>query len=171
MSGINQGGQPAAQTSATLNRESLERDHPALVAQLRTEFQAAGAAAERDRIAAVRAQSLPGHEALVEQLAADGKTSGPEAAAAIVAAERNARTAQAKALAGDAPAAAPHSTAPAAAPKANADDKSVPIAERAQAEWDAKPELRNDFPSFEAYVALRKAEDSGRVRVLGKKAA
>lgn len=54
-------------------------------------LRAEGAAAERQRIADVRAQSLPGHEALVEQLAADGHTSGAEAAVQIVAAERDRR--------------------------------------------------------------------------------
>jgi ATP-dependent protease ClpP protease subunit len=49
------------------------------------------AAAERERIQAVRAQLIPGHEALIEQLAFDGKTTGPEAAAAVLAAERRLR--------------------------------------------------------------------------------
>ena len=63
-------------------------EHAEAAAVLRSE----GAAAERDRIAAVRAQSMPGHEALIDRLAADGKTSGPEAAVQVLAAEREART-------------------------------------------------------------------------------
>lgn len=59
-------------------------ENPEAAAMLRAE----GAAGERDRIAAVRAQSLPGHEALIEKLAADGKTTGPEAAVQVVAADR-----------------------------------------------------------------------------------
>jgi signal peptide peptidase SppA len=47
-----------------------------------------GAAAELARIQSVRAAALPGHEALIESLAMDGKTSGAEAALAVVAAER-----------------------------------------------------------------------------------
>lgn len=47
-----------------------------------------GAAAEAQRIAAVRAQAIPGHEALIEQLAADGVTSGEQAAIRVLAAER-----------------------------------------------------------------------------------
>lgn len=175
MSGNAQGGQPAAQTPpaapAALSRATFESDHPALFAQIRAEFTSAGAAAERDRIASVRAQSLPGHEKLIEQLAADGKTTGPEAAAAVLAAERSARQAQATALANDAPTPAPASAAPANEGKPAGDDKSVPIEQRAKNEWEANAQLRNEFPSFEAYAALRKAEDSGRVRVLGKKAA
>lgn len=175
MSGNAQGGQPAAQTPpaapAALSRATFESDHPALFAQIRAEFTSAGAVAERDRIASVRAQSLPGHEKLIEQLAADGKTTGPEAAAAVLAAERSARQAQATALANDAPKPAPASAAPANEGKLDGDDKSVPIEQRAKNEWEANAQLRNEFPSFEAYAALRKAEDSGRVRVLGKKAA
>lgn len=49
---------------------------------------AAGAAAERARIQAVREQAMPGHEALIDKLAMDGTTSGPEAAVQVLAAER-----------------------------------------------------------------------------------
>jgi hypothetical protein len=90
-----------------LTRESLERDHAALYGQIRSEALAEGAAQERARIQAVRAQTLPGHEALIETLAFDGKTSGPEAAAAVLAAERSAIAARGKAHAADAPPAAP----------------------------------------------------------------
>jgi capsid assembly protease len=59
-------------------------ENPEAAAVLRTE----GAASERDRIAAVRAQALPGHEGLIEQLAADGQTTGPDAAVQVIAADR-----------------------------------------------------------------------------------
>jgi signal peptide peptidase SppA len=59
-------------------------ENPEAAAMLRAD----GAAGERDRIAAVRAQSLPGHEALIEKLAADGITTGAEAAIQVVAADR-----------------------------------------------------------------------------------
>jgi signal peptide peptidase SppA len=117
---------------SVMDRATLEQQHPALFAQLKAEFSAtatasatssiatatatataAGAAAERDRIAAVRAQTLPGHEALVESLAFDGKTTGPEAAMAVMAAERARIAGAAAAHAADAPQAAPHSAAPA----------------------------------------------------------
>jgi hypothetical protein len=57
-------------------------------------LRAEGGAVERDRIAAVRAQSMPGHEALIDRLAADGNTSGPEAAVQVLAAERALRASQ-----------------------------------------------------------------------------
>lgn len=94
-----------------VSRESLERDHAALFATLRNEFFAAGAAAETSRVKAVLAEGegLKGHQALVMRLAVDGKTTGAEAAQAILAADRQALQAAAKAHADDAPAAAPAS--------------------------------------------------------------
>lgn len=84
-------------------------EHPEAAKHLRAE----GAQGERDRISAVREQGLSGHEALIERLAMDGKTTGPEAAAAVLAAERQARAAAAAAHANDAPPAVPASAAPA----------------------------------------------------------
>ena len=60
----------------------------------------------------MRAQGLPGHEALIDKLAMDGKTSPGEAAMAVNAAQREAMNATAKALDADAPAAAKASAAP-----------------------------------------------------------
>lgn len=75
-------------------------EHPEAAELLRAE----GAAGERDRIAAVRSMSMPGHEALIDKLAADGVTTGPEAAVQVLAAARNqltsvAQTRQADAIA------------------------------------------------------------------------
>jgi signal peptide peptidase SppA len=77
-------------------------ENPEAAAVLRAEGRVEGAMGERDRIAAVRSQSLPGHEALIEQLAADGHTTGPEAAMAVVAAEAALRQEQAQARQDDA---------------------------------------------------------------------
>ena len=85
------------QLSASFSMESPSQlaaswaaENPDAAALLRAE----GGAVERDRIAAVRAQSMPGHEALIDQLAADGNTSGPEAAVQVLAAERALRANQ-----------------------------------------------------------------------------
>jgi capsid assembly protease len=97
-------------TATPITREAFERDQPALFAALQQEFTAlgaaTGAAAERDRIQAVRALVLPGHEALVEKLAFDGKTTPGEAAIAVTQAQRQALAAQAQAHFADAPPAA-----------------------------------------------------------------
>lgn len=84
---------------------------------------AEGAAAERARIQAVEAQFLPGHEALVQQLKFDGMTTGPEAAAKIVEAERQSRKVALDQIRSDAPAAVPTPPAPVPTPEAGADVK------------------------------------------------
>jgi capsid assembly protease len=97
----------AAHATATqeehMNLETLKEQHPDLVAAIIAETltgqielletaRAEGAQSERDRISAVRSQSLPGHEALIERLAFDGVSTGDDAAKAIIAAERDLRT-------------------------------------------------------------------------------
>ena len=84
-------------------------ENPEAAAVLRSE----GAAGERDRIAAVRAQALPGHEGLIEKLAADGQTTGPEAAVQVVAADRLRQQSIAQARLNDAIDPLPQAAAPA----------------------------------------------------------
>lgn len=94
---------PTRKTTMPITREQLAADAPDLLAALLAEGSAAGATAERDRIQAVEAQLIPGHEALIATLKFDGKSSAGDAAMAVNAAERQSRAAQATALAGDAP--------------------------------------------------------------------
>lgn len=113
-----------ATTPQPLTRASLESDHAALFAQLRSDLTAeghaaghaagliAGATAERERIQAVLAQDPGGHADLVRGLAFDGKTSGPEAAVAVVNAERQARLQAGQQHRSEAPRPVPHATAP-----------------------------------------------------------
>lgn len=89
---------PAAD-APTIDRAYLATHHSDLLAALLTEGEATGRAAEQARAAAVRAQHIPGHDALIERLAADGKTTGPEAAMAVLAAEKTLRQAAQTALA------------------------------------------------------------------------
>lgn len=105
-----QGGQQAATNPtnpATANAQAgaalCKADLDTAVATALAQGRAEGAAAERARIADVRAQSLPGHQALIEALAADGHTTGPQAASIVLAAERKLRETQASAEVNDAP--------------------------------------------------------------------
>jgi len=111
----------AASLSAEQLAAALTEHHTPIVAAIHAQ----GAAAERERIQAVRAQLMPGHEKLIEQLAFDGKTSGPEAAVQVVNAERAASDKRRAALAADAPppvAGDPTATGdPPAKPKAEVD--------------------------------------------------
>ena len=101
--------QPTPQKGAIMNLEKLKAEHPDLVEAIRAEAlgdmsaplalaKAEGAAAERDRIAAVRATLIPGHEALIETMAADGVSTAADAALAIVGAEKQLRFGAAAAL-------------------------------------------------------------------------
>lgn len=74
---------------AAAERARLNAEHETALAKAREQ----GAASERDRVAGVRAASLPGHEALIERLAADGHTTPTEAALAVLTAERELRSA------------------------------------------------------------------------------
>lgn len=90
---------PATETpkETTMDRKTLAEQHPELLTALLAE----GAKAEATRVSEVRAQSMKGHEALIDKLAADGKTTGPEAAMAVLAAERAAVEARGKAFVED----------------------------------------------------------------------
>jgi ClpP class serine protease len=148
-----------------MNIEELRAAHPDLVSSLLDEGRTAGAAAERARILEVEAQALPGHEALIAQLKADGATTGPMAAVAVLAAERAVATSRVDAIAADAPAAVPFAAAPA---DASATDADASPEDRARAAWDADPSLRAEFGAFDTYLAYAKANAAGMVKVLSK---
>lgn len=158
-----------SQEHTTMDLATLKAQHPSVY----TEASAEGAAAERVRIQGVLATSMPGHEKLVQQLAFDGTTTPGEAALAVVAAERQSLQASARALSDEAPAPVAARPAPAFQPaKPTASDKTVedetqPLDKRAQATWDASQDVRAEFGTFETYLAYRKAEASGSVKLRG----
>jgi hypothetical protein len=168
---------PSGDTSMQLNLEQLTTQVAELTAQAATHAAALAAAreeaagAERQRIQAVFAQGMPGHDALIAQLAFDGKTTGPEAAVAVLQAERKLRGTAAAQLAADAPAPVKPVAAPAARTGADAsEDESLPLAERCKAAWDKNPDLRAEFSSLETFTAWRQAQSRGAARVLTKTA-
>lgn len=157
----------------TMNLEELRLAHPELCAALVEEGRSAGfeagAKAEQDRIKDVEAQSMPGHEALINTLKFDGKTTGPEAAVQVLSAEKALQATASAAVVKNAPPAVDFAAAPneqAAAAAATAAD--LPIEELAKAEWEKSAALQQEFVKFETYLAYRKADASGRVKVLGK---
>ena len=169
LAGATQGGrhmdaQATEDTQQTVTLDSLAQDQPALVAELRAQ----GAQAERERVLAVQAQALPGHEALIARLAADGVTTGPEAAVAVLAAERALGTQRARTLQDDAPAPVPFAAAPDPSEESG-DDASLPIEQRCAARWERDQALHEEFSSLSAYTAYVRSIDSGRARVLGHK--
>lgn len=161
----------------TLTRDTLQAQAPELLQALLAEGHTAGATAERARIQAVEAQSLPGHEALIASLKFDGKTTGPEAALAVLTAERGLRATAATQLANDAPKPVVSVAAPAVTPNAAAQaeaaahaEAALPLEARCQARWDRDADLRNEFGTLAAYTAFTRAEESGRVKRLVKAA-
>lgn len=84
----------------------------ATLSAARAEAATQGATAERTRIQAVLAQSLAGHEALIQTLAFDGTTTGPEAAVQVLSAERASGTQRLEDLKADGSKVAPHAAAP-----------------------------------------------------------
>jgi len=154
----------------SITREQLAADAPDVLAAILAEGRTAGAAAERERIQAVEGQLIPGHEALINTLKFDGKSTGGDAAMAVNAAERKVRETQAQAMAGDAPPPV-RQTPPATVtkPAADGDDANLPIEERAKAVWDKDAKLRAEFNNtFSTYLAYAKAHDAGTVKVLSK---
>jgi capsid assembly protease len=172
---------PAAQTSA-LTREILAAEHPALLDAILDEGRAAGyeegrnrgrlegaiegGQHEQDRIKAVKAVLLPGHEGLIERLMFDGTTTGPEAAALVIAAENEQRVLHLKAHRDDAPPPVAHAVAP--DPQATAAaDAALPLEERCKRAWDRDPNLRAEFGDrYESYLAFSRADAKGSVKIL-----
>lgn len=160
------------QEEPIMDLKELQSNHPDLYRQI----SAQAADAERARIMAVEAQALPGHEALINNLKADGKTTGPEAAVMVLAAEKQKGARRLDAMQADASAinvpATPTATGQAAAPKAAAVDEDLPIEERAKAAWDADGKLRAEFGGkYDVYLAYAKADANGQVKILSRKAA
>ena len=112
-----------ASAIAGLTRDTLASGNPSLFSALQADFTATGAKAERERIQAVRAQSMKGHEALIDTLAFDGKTTGPEAAMQVLQAHKTALGNSAAAHFNDAPDAVAGSPSAAAADAAKAGGK------------------------------------------------
>src|SRR5574337_350059 len=157
------------QGDRAMDMATLRADHPDLVTALLDEGRQAGASAERSRILGIEAQAagLPGHEALIASLKADGKTTPEQAAVQVLAAERGSLASRAAALNADAPAPAPHAAAPNDEPSASSLDH-LPVEERCKAHWDSNADLRGEFSSLAAYTAYTKNQAAGRARVLAK---
>jgi capsid assembly protease len=120
-----------------------------------------GATDERNRIMDVEAQSMPGHENLIDALKKDGNTTGPQAAVKVVNAEKVKMSGGLKSLADGSPQPIDNSIEETPAPESTKSN---------QEKWDADEKLRaefdNDFGAFESY---EKSVVSGQVKVLGGK--
>jgi len=126
-----------------------------------------GAEAERKRIKAVQDQLLPGHEALIETLKFDGKTTGPEAAVQVLGAEKALLDGKKKELMEEGQ--KPISQTNLGTGKKEEIDLNLPIEEKAKAVWNKDPDLRKEFgDNFDSYLAFTKASVEGRVKIWNK---
>jgi len=138
--------------------ETLKAEHPELMSAIKAEGFEEGSAFQLERVKAVFAQTMTGHDALIKALALDGKTSGPEAAQAIITAENQARAKNLVNLSSDAP-----------KPVDFQADQEVPKLTgeaKWKADWKASQELREEFNGNEnAYLKFMSNSESGRIRV------
>lgn len=135
--GVAQRAQATPQTGEIdmpITREQLATDAPAVLAAI----QAEGMVMERQRAKDVRAQIIPGHEAVIERCLEDGSTPA-EAAMAVNAAERNTRAANAKALASEAPQPLPSAPVATVEPTAPQPLTKAELDKRAKAHMAATP--------------------------------
>lgn len=166
--------------SPAITIEQLRANHPDIVQALQAEGEARanadreqvvaqarvdGAVDERTRIQAVheQGQQLPGHEELIATLMFDGKTSGPEAAVQMLAAEKQARGTALTNHRKDAPKPAPTVTTD---PDDASVDDNTPLEDCCKANWDRDAKIRQEFGTLNQYVAYQRAVENGRVKVL-----
>ena len=138
--------------------DTIKAKYPDIVAALMTE----GKAAEIARISDVMAQAvIPGHEELLNKMALDGKSTGADAAKAILSAEAEVRKQAAKNMAVDAAtpgvmvSPATQVTSTITNPRNEAECKIV---------WDKSADIRDEFDGdFECYKAYAVACAKGQV--------
>jgi len=147
----------------TVNAKSLASDYPDVIAEIKNaayeDGVAAGKEGEQARIKAVASQSLAGHEDLINTMIMDGKTTGAEAATAIIKAERDA-----KALIMD----QHDADAPEPVLAASAVEKQ-PLSFEAQmkSDWEKNADIRAEFDNdFDVYVAAEIAINQKLARVI-----
>lgn len=158
---------------SNMDLETLKKDHPDLVKAIATEATAGmdeklaqarkeGAEAERKRIQDVRSQVVAGHEGLIESLAFDGVTTGPEAAVKVIAAVKEEQRLAAENFKSDANPAVKQ-------PPTDKKEDGKTEDEKLKAEWDKDANLRAEFAGdFEIFAAYRKDNPGIRVKHLTK---
>ncbi|MEX0745684.1 MAG: S49 family peptidase [Phycisphaeraceae bacterium] len=152
----------------------LAAAYPTLVAAIQAAAKLDGAAAERTRIAGIDKLAMPGHEKLIADCKADTACSPEAAAVKIVEAHKAKLGQQLAAIRGVETEGVKVPAAPNADAGRGAGDK--PDSEKSdedfKAEYAAGPkDINKAVTSEAAYLALRRAEASGRVRVLRNKSA
>jgi len=169
----------------TVDIQTLEMDHPAVFQEAKKlgaaeaekntddkvksaadEARQEGAQAELDRIKAVKEQLIPGHEALIESLMFDGHTTGDQAAAQVVKAEKEKNEKVLENIQTDSPGAVDSAEPETKEPEPKEDQR--PVEEQAKAEWEKDSKLRAEFVNnFDSYLAYIEASRAGNAKILG----
>jgi signal peptide peptidase SppA len=137
-----------------ITADGIKNDYPSVY----SEIVKIGADAERARIMAVESKSLPGHEALIASMKFDGSTTGQMAAEAILDAEKAVLRSKFAAMSADAP--SPVKIEANVVHNGIADDDY-------KGQWEASAALRHEYlDDFAAYSAYKRANKSGKVRIL-----
>lgn len=152
-----------------LTLETLKADHPEIYNQVVTD----GATQERQRIQAVMKQSMPGHEELLNKLAFDGKTTGPEAAVEVLSAHKANLGKAHTEFVNQAPKPVPQEPKDETVEMEDTDKVKLPdnfdaltLEEQCKVRWSNDPDIRNEYKNLEAYTLAEKY--SGSTRVLKK---
>ena len=156
----------------------LEKDASELLEKIRTAAKAEGleegakkgAADELSRIKAVSEQLMIGHEDLISKLMFDGKTTGPEAAMQVLAAEKKIRDTALENLNSGAAAPVNAVTAPETEDLDDGQGEDEEFDEdKAAAKFKASKTLKQEFGDQDTYFAYLKATNDGQVKVLKHK--
>ena len=123
----------------------------------------AGIAQETQRIKDVESSLIPGHEALIQTLKFDGKTTGPEAAVKVIQAEKTGAGKVLGDLESDSPKPASTVSVDAAADDV-VDDSNLTVEERAKKNWDANANLHAEYGTYERYESFQKHAPDIRVK-------
>lgn len=141
-----------------LTIDAIKSDHPDLAKALHEEGFTAGVKAENARIAAIEENALPGHEALIAAHKADPSVTAEASAIAVLKAERaNPRTPRETLAALDKAAEGVESRPSASGDSGSAAPKAT-TPEGWKAEWEASKDLQKEYPTVDAYVAIKKRE-------------
>ncbi len=171
------------QEESTMDMQEFKAKHPGIYDAIRKEGVDAGKAeldsavatakadaarTERERIQGVFATYRPGREEIVKALMFDGKSTRADAAEKILSAEDAKREAYKDNLKAD----AEDVNVPAAEPgdAQSGADASLPVDERAKAEWGKSAPLRAEFGNhYDAWLAYKINAEAGNARILGAK--
>lgn len=145
--------QEAAPVAEVMTVETIKQKYPEIAAALIAE----GAKSELERIASCEAALLPGHEAIVNAMKLDRKSTGADVALAIIAEEKKIRASHLEAFKSNAPEPLPHA---AVNPIEARDDSKLPVEDRAKADWQENEAIRKEFGSLEAYTGFLKVEQA-----------